>query len=258
MNDHDRLEDLLRVSGPREEGYLPRRLPAALDRAHRGLEGGGRTLLRIGRLAALSAAVVAGTAVAVMLVRGGGSPAGAGTGGPSPSAAVSAPASTAASSQVATVAATPTTPPSAAATSACRAADLAWSTDAWGGAAGSTGTTVLARGVTSLNRCTIDGSATLELRDANGNVVATATAPRTTVVVMSRVVIEMGIHWSNWCQSTPRSPLSMTLRLPGDSTDVPLTPATGGILVPPCNGPGQPSSLGATAFQASSRTMPGG
>lgn len=256
MNDQDRLEDLLRVPGPREADYLPRRLPSALDRPHRGFEGRGWTLLRVGRLAALSAAVVAGTAVAVVLVGGGGSPAGSGTAATSASATASAPAP--ASSEVATVAATPTSSPASAAPPACRAADLAWSTDAWGGAAGSTGTTVLARGLTSLDRCTIDGSATLELRDANGNVVATATAPRTTVVVTPGAVIEMGIHWSNWCQATPAAPLSMSLRLPGDGTDVALAPAAGGILVPPCNGPGQPSSLGATAFAASSRPMPGG
>ena len=104
----------------------------------------------------------------------------------------------------------------------------------------------------------IRGQATLTLRDANGALLLTAHAGATDVSVKAGDLFEMGVSWSNWCGNDPAQPISLTLVLPGDSLPVPLVPASGSIQVPPCNGPGQPSSLSGTGFQPSDRTPPEG
>ncbi len=246
----DRLERALREPGPRELGYVPTPLPAGLGarpRAHRGPTG---ALVLAFRATGLAAAVVAAVLLVAFVTNGGGGAGflglGASSSAPPPAAKTDAPASGVPASQTAGAAAP------------CRASDLAWSTDPWGGAAGSTGTSVLARGVASLDRCSISGSATVTLVDGFGRVVASVSAPASSVEVRAATVVEAGIHWSNWCSAEPAAPLEMHLQLPGDTQLVPLVPAQGSVLVPSCNGAGAPSSLGATAFQRSTRSMPEG
>jgi hypothetical protein len=117
---------------------------------------------------------------------------------------------------------------------------------------------VLLRGVTSLEGCTIDGRLTVEIRDANGRALVS-----NSVANHQRVnagdVLELGIAWSNWCDSNPSLPVSAVLRLPGDDADVPLI-ASGGedIPIPPCNGPGQPTNLSVTGLQPANRPFPEG
>ena len=232
----DQIQRSLRQPGPLEQGYQPVAIPADLADARRRRGPNGR-LMAVGQLGMVAAAVVAGAAIAVVLTRlpaPGGN--GAGAGVPTPSTAAS-------HTQTA---------------AACRAEDFAWSTDPWGGAAGSRGTTVLARGVTSLAGCEIRGSATLVLSDGNGHTLLSATSPASTVSVGAGTLLEIGISWSNWCAADPAAPLALSLTLPGDTNSVPLVASAGGIQVPPCNGQGQPSVLNATDFQPSSRTAPEG
>ncbi len=234
----DQIERSLREPGPLERGYQPADLPAEPADA-RPVSGWKGPLLAVGRLGMLAAAVAGGAALAVMLTR---SPApgtgGVGAGGSTPPEA---------SSQVPT------------ATVACRAEDFAWSTDPWGGAAGSRGTTVLARGVTSLTGCQIHGEAGLALSDASGHTLLAARSASTAISVHAGTLLEIEISWSNWCGSDPAGPLSLSLTLPGDRQAVPVLASDGGpIPIPPCLGSGQPAVLNATDFQLSSRAAPEG
>ena len=239
----DRIEGALRRPGPREQGYQPEALPASPSDARR-LRARPRRLLAAARVGMLSAAVVAGAAVAIVLTHGSGTPPGGpGTGGGSPTASPSPTPTVVASSSPASVA-------------ACRAEDFAWTTDPWGGAAGSRGTNVLARGVTSLAGCEIHGRAMLVLRDANGQALLSAQSAASNVAVHAGTMLGLGISWSNWCGTAPMPPLSLFLTLPGDTREVPLVASPSQIPVPPCLGPGQPSVLNATDFQLSNATPP--
>ena len=237
----DRIERALREPGPRERGYVPEPLPATAAelRARRTRRRG--VLMSAGALGGLAAAVAAGAVVAIVLTRGFGP-------GPATTGAGSSPTSTS----------TPLPTASAAPVSACRAGDFAWSSDPWGGAAGSRGTTILARGVASLGSCELKGEATLLLRDANGNLLVSGKSAATKVTVAGGQAFQLGVAWSNWCQADPGQPISLSMTLPGDTLPIPLIPPTGSeIQVPPCNGPGLPSVLSATDFQPSDRSPQG-
>ncbi len=235
---HDQIERSLHEPGPREQGYEPVALPAeALD--PRPVGGWKGPLWAVGRLAMLAAAVAGGAALAIMLTRSP-APAGGGVGAGETS-----------SSPAASQAPTPT--------SACRSEDFAWTTDPWGGAAGSRGTTVVARGVSSLGECVIHGEAALMLSDASGHTLLASRSASTAITVHAGTLLEIGISWSNWCGSDPTAPLSLSLTLPGDTQPVPVLASDGAAIpVPPCLGQGQPSVLNATDFQLSSRAAPEG
>jgi hypothetical protein len=241
----DRIERALREPGPRERGYSPEALPATAAELRARVPRRRGLLLSAGGLGGLAAAVAAGAVVAVVLTRGfAPAPGNPGTGSnPTPTP---------------TLAPTPAPTASPATVAACRAGDFAWSSDAWGGAMGSRGTIILARGVTSLQPCVIRGEAILTLRDANGTRLLTAHAAATDASVSAGKLFQMGVTWSNWCGNDPAQPISLTLVLPGDTLPVPVIPASGSILVPPCNGAAQASSLSGTGFQPSDRPPPEG
>jgi hypothetical protein len=229
--DRDRVQRALREPGPREAGYSPIGLPATAEDARARLSGRSRWLASFGPLGGLAAAVAAGAVIAILVGRGI-TPA-PGSGGP---------------------AASPSATPSPAAVAACRAGDLAWSSDPWGGAPGSRGTIVVARGVATLQGCEIRGTATLTLRDANDALLVTGHTALNDVRLTAGMQFEVGVTWSNWCAVEPAQPISLQLTLPGDATPVPLIPANDhGLTFQTCNGPGQPSTLGGTNFQPSSR-----
>ncbi|MEO8252137.1 MAG: hypothetical protein ABI578_06645 [Chloroflexota bacterium] len=234
----DEIERQLRRPGPREDGYVPVALPTGA-RANRQ-QGRGGGLLTAARVGVLTVAVVAGAAIAVLLTRGGlPLPGNHGTGSGSPT-------------QNPVASRSPNT------IAGCHADDFAWSTDPWGGAAGARGTSVLLRGVTSLVACEIGGSASLELRDSNGQLLLSAQTPASAVKVNAGTLLEVGVTWSNWCASAPATPLTLTLTLPGDAQKAPLVASAGEIPIPPCSGIGQGSVLSATDFQYSTRAAPEG
>jgi hypothetical protein len=237
MNDNDLEGRLRRESGPRERGYVPGQLPATIAEA-----AAPRRPSSIGRAVLLAGAVVAGAAVALVLTRG-------------PAPAQNGVGSAGTASPTATAVASPTEPDHV----ACVAEDFAWSTDPWTGAAGSRGTNVLLRGVTSLAGCRIDGTASLTLRDSHGETVLSGVSAPSHQSVTAGMVLEIGISWSNWCGDDLAAPLTMSLMLPGDDTTVPLVPAAGNeVAIPPCNGEGQASVLNGTDIQASERIFPDG
>jgi hypothetical protein len=235
MNNDDLERQLRAQAGPREEGYRPSPLPGTLNAQSRR-----NGLSNAGRVALVGATVVAGAALAIALTRlPQSAPSGVGSGGGPQSSASAQPTGT---------------PPQL---TACSAEDFAWSTDPWTGAAGSRGTNVLLRGVTSLDGCRINGAVSVEIRDAGGQKLVGNTAV-THQRVAAGDVLELGIAWSNWCDADPAQPLSAVLQLPGDGTEVPLISSSGEILVPPCNGMGQPTNLSVTDIQPSTRTFPDG
>jgi hypothetical protein len=240
MNDNDLERQLRAQAGPREEGYTPTSLPATPDQRVRR---SGMTIAS--RTALVGATVVAGAALALVLTRlpqAGPSEVGSGSSG-----------------------ATPTAHPTATQPmpiTSCTADDFAWSTDPWNGAAGSRGTSVLLRGVASLTGCRIDGAVTVQIRDANGDILVSNSATSRQRAAAGDV-FEVGIAWSNWCDADPAKPLSAVLHLPGDGTEIPLLAAgegrqVGEIPVPPCNGETQPSNLSVTDIQPSTRKFPDG
>ena len=224
----DQIERALRDPGPREAGYVeqPLRLGSPPER--------GSLLQTTFRIASFGAVAVAGAAVALLLTRG----------------SLFAPTAPGAGTT------TPTATP-ASANRACSNTDLAWTADPWGGAAGSRGTTVTIRGVSSLIGCRIVGSAGLVLRDANGAVLVQGMSAASAVDVKAGSLFRMGIMWSNWCGSAPASPLTLSLTLPGGEAAAPL-PVPGTIDGEFCNGPGQASSLTGTDFQPAAGPAPEG
>lgn len=252
MTNDDVERQLRSERGPREAGYAPTILPATLD-AGRAPAAGPSRLVRIGALAGVATAAALAVALLGGVFSGGNPGIGAGTSDePTPSAAPS----------IGVPSASPSVAPSS---RDCRSEDFAWSSDPWTGAAGSRGTTVLARGVASLAGCQIDGPAVLVLRDGDDQTLLSAETPASAVMVRAGTLLEIGISWSDWCGDPPATPISLALTLPGDSSEVPLVPPTdgrpesgSGIPVPPCNGAGQPAVLNATDFQPSDRTPPEG
>lgn len=246
----DRIERALREPGPRERGYSPEALPATAADLRARVPRRRGLLMSAGGLGGLAAAVAAGAVVAVVLTRGlGPSPSNTGTG--------SNPTPTVTPAPTPTVALTPTPTPSPAPVAACHGGDFSWSSDAWGGAMGSRGTNILARAVRSLGTCDLNGEATLTLRDGNGSVLVTGHTAATNTRVSGGQAFQVGVSWGNWCGPNPTQPISLSLTLPGDATQVPLIPPGGSAIpVPPCNG-SAPTSLSGTDFQPSNRAPQG-
>jgi hypothetical protein len=240
----DQIERSLRQPGPRERGYLPVGLPATLADADGRRPQ--RALLFAARVATFAAAVAGGAILAVVLTRGGGTP-GPGNGSSASPSSSEGPS------------------PSPTATGACRSSDFAWTSDRWDAAAGSTGTTVIMRGVASLSRCRIDGAATLEIRDGNGAVLVRGGTQAMHLQVGAGTILEGIVLWSNWCgpdQSTyrpapPPAPLTLELTLPGDRQVVPLVPSEGVVVPPGCSGLEAPTTLSSTDFKPSARAPQG-
>jgi hypothetical protein len=142
----------------------------------------------------------------------------------------------------------------------CRGADFAVSTDPWGGAAGSRGTIVVLRVVDSVTACRIGGALDGQITDPAGSVLVEARSdPTLASTVTAGTQLEIGVAWSNWCGPEPTRPLELSIVLPGDAAPFPLVPPPGTeILVPPCLGEGQPSSLSITSLQPLTTPPPEG
>jgi hypothetical protein len=158
----ERLERLLRDPGPREAGSQLPPLPDHVLEARAVLRGAGRThFLR--SFAAMGAGVaVAAAAVAITLafIQQPSSPQ---VGGTSPTPTPSEPPS-------ATLAPTPI-PSEVANLPICTPASLKAVYEAWGGAAGSTGTRITLTNIGTAS-CSLHGFPGGQIEDANGNVIA--------------------------------------------------------------------------------------
>jgi len=232
---HERLERRLRAEAtPDEAAWVARPLPRSIADARLSLgprRRGAGMLFAIATAATVVVAIGAWAFASAWLTaspRGvGNSP--AATGSPSASAAP--------------------------AVGACGAEDLAVASDPWGGAAGSRGTTVVMRVVSSTPACDLPDIVTARIADGQGaTVVEGASDPIAGERVGPGTQLEIGIAWSNWCEDEPVGPLGLELRLDEEGPWIPIvTPDGSEPLVPPCMGSEQPTNLSVTGFQPSER-----
>lgn len=223
MNDNDLERDLRTQRGPREEGYLPARLPMALD----DVAAAGRRPSRLPRAAMLVAAGAAG-ALAVAIAAGVFSGPGPGVGSTS-SASPSAEAST---------------PPSG--NGSCTQQDVSMTGEPWGGAAGSRGTVVTLALASGHEACQLGKGLAAEMADANGSVLVTTGAPQAggAVALAPGASFTIGIAWSNWCETAPAAPVTLALKMSGWESFATVAIADGGAdPVPPCMGSAEPTAL---------------
>ncbi len=233
MNDQDLERQLRSQRGPREEEYTPTRLPATLDVGPSGRRGPS-PLLRAGMLVGVGVAAALAVAVVSGLLSGS-SPQIGGMASATPSATPSASAS-------------PTSSPG---DGSCDSTDLSVTAEPWGGAAGSRGTTVTIALASTVSACALFDGGTAQVADANGTVLVSGELAGTgeRLQLERGQSYQIGIAWSNWCRSDPAAPVTLSLKLVGWASWVPLTaPAAGLNPVPPCLGV-TPTSLGVTGLQ---------
>jgi hypothetical protein len=226
MNDNDLERDLRAQRSPRQEGYTPMRLPMTLEEAPFARRGPSR----LPQIAMLVGAGVAG-ALAVAIA------AGAFSGGPGPGVG-------------ATGSTSPSAVASASGTGECAPADVSFTAEPWGGAAGSRGTVVTVTLAAGHDACTVGAAPAAQIADANGNVLVTTKGGGSngSVTLESGSSFTIGIAWSNWCGSPPALPVELSLH--GGSAPVVVPVPDGGLdPVPECMGSNVPSSLSATDLQ---------
>jgi hypothetical protein len=223
MNDNDLERELRAQRGPREDGYLPARLPMTLDE---GAVAGRRTstLPRAAMLVAAGLAGALAVAVAAGVFSGPGPGVGA-NGSASPSAEASTPSSGG---------------------EACGPEDVSLTAEPWGGAAGSRGTVVTVALASGGQACQLRKGLVAEITDANGSVLVTSgpSAAGDPVSVAPGDSYTIGIAWSNWCEAAPAAPVSLALKVSGWKSFATVPVSSGGLdPVPPCMGSGQPTAL---------------
>jgi len=140
-------------------------------------------------------------------------------------------------------------PPSASAVGACASAHVVATGGPWGGAAGSRGSDVLVenRGAAP---CLLPAGPTIAFVDQDGTAILTSSPPLAGAGPELAVggTIGLSLVLGNWCDTSVILPLHFRLALASDGIDVDeLVVATVDDL-PPCNGPGQPATLSATAW----------
>jgi hypothetical protein len=224
MND-DELERALRSQqGPREAGYTPTPLPSTLDLTRNARPS---RLMRIGILVPAAVAGALAVAVAGSILSETGPGPGGTSGSPQPSA-------------------------SGAAT-ACAPADVVFSAEPWGGAAGSRGTVVTVTLASGREACTLSTAVVGQIADADSKALVHGESDLSgrTVALETDAAFTIGVQWSNWCGEAPAAPIQLSLSLSGwGGAWAPISAKTAGTdPVPPCNGPGQPSSLSLTELQ---------
>jgi hypothetical protein len=159
-------------------------------------------------------------------------------------------------------------PPTGASVRPCTSAELN-ATASFEGAAGSVVGTVRVTD-TGGRSCSLTGRPDLTIVDPDGHTVAMQVvdaepgwrlngepAPQGWPVVLLRPgsAAEVRIGWSNACPQLT-GPVSWTLGLRGDAGTVVATGADG-VLVPPCNGPTEPSTLQIGPFEPAQRSANG-
>ena len=258
---HERLERRLRAEATLDEAaWAARPLPPTVADARASLGPSrpmGGVLLAVATVATVVVAIGAWAFASSLLTaspRGVGDspvtpspPASAVAASPSASAATASPSASAATASPAASA-----PPGI---DSCGADDFAVASDPWGGAAGSRGTTVVLRVVSSTAACDLPAVVTARIADAQGATVVTgASDPVAVARVGPGTQLEVGIAWSNWCEPDPAAPLGLELRLDDGGPWMPIAaPEGAGPLVPPCMGSGQATNLSVTGFQPSER-----
>ena len=248
----ERIERELRSPGPRESVEGGHRLPGDVRQARvllaeiDGRRNAGRVVAR-----ATTFGLVAAAAIAVAIVIGA-----------SPRSGIEPGASSTPQPTVVTTPSADATPGGSQAASVCDAANLQAVAERWGGAAGSRGSTIHITLVSGPD-CVLQGHPGARILAGDGSVVITSSdsANRATgqpwadpgdppITVTNGAGTTVSVVWSNWCAAYPAGPqLDLQLRLAVDGPQMPVATAEGdAIPIPPCNGAGEPSSLGTHAF----------
>lgn len=240
----ERIERELRNPGPREAADGGRGLPGDVRHARLllseidGRRNSGRLVVR-----ATAVGLVAAAAVAVAIVIGASPRSGIEPGAsetPQPTAAA--------------------TPTGSQAASVCAVSNLQAVAERWGAAAGSRGTTVHITLVSGPD-CVLQGHPGARIVAGDGSLLVASLDPANRPTGQPwknpgerAVTITRGggttvvVLWSNWCGANPSAP-ELELRLAPDGPQLAVAMSAGeSIPAPPCNGPGQPSSLGTNAF----------
>jgi uncharacterized protein DUF4232 len=164
---------------------------------------------------------------------------------PSPSASPST-----APSETASAAPSSAAPSESLAEAACAAADVSATGGPWGGAAGSRGSDVTVQNKGTAP-CLLPAAPTIAFVNQAGAVVLTNAPARagTGPSLAPGGSVAFSLSFGNWCDQQVSLPLHVSLALATETIDVAnLTVATTDEL-PPCNGPGQPASVSATAWE---------
>jgi hypothetical protein len=140
--------------------------------------------------------------------------------------------------------------PTSSSTAACTTTDIRATGGPWGGAAGSRGSDIILENV-GTTPCLLPATATVALVDPAGTVVLTNAPAQagTGPEVPPAGRIGFSLVLGNWCDQAVSLPLRVELALATESVDITdLQVATIDDL-PPCNGPGQPTTISTTEWQ---------
>ena len=223
MNDNDLERQLRTQAGPREEGYVPARLPMSPDEAPL------RRPSAVMRAAVLVPAVAAGVLTvaigAALLSRPSPSSVGAGSETPSPIA-----------SEV---------------KGACVPGGLGATAEDWGGAAGSRGTIVRIGTLQRGGDCLIDEPFTVTLRTASGVTLVEGTSPSGSNGMKIGQMggdAQVGVSWSNWCGDPIDGDIVIVFRF-RRAGELAVAPGGAAIATPPCNGQEDPPTVSVTKLE---------
>jgi hypothetical protein len=243
---HERLEHRLRTEPmPDEPHYLARPLPATVAEARAVLER-RRSGSPAAWLALAAAATVAVIVVALVVIPASlpdRNPSGEGS---DPTPAVDTPSPTSA----------PASAPTAPADTTCAAGNLVFRPEAWGGAAGSRGTSLSILLVDGAAPCDLSTTVSARILDGSGTVLVSGVSEAGAVVRLEPgASYAVGIAWSNWCDPEPQPALRWDVRFgDGEWIDVieeasierpRIDPSVPG---PPCMGEGG-TNLSVTGLQ---------
>ncbi len=248
----EQIERELRAPGSRETAGRGRPLPSDVSEARRllsqidGRRNAGRVVMRAGAIGLAAAAAVA-VAIAIGATRPGILPVGESVG---PSAT---------SQPNPTPVATPT-PAASQGSAACEASNLRATSERWGAAAGSRGTTIHVT-LASGPDCVLQGHPGARIVDSTGSEAIASLDPANRPdhpwmnpgdqpITMSVGGLEttVVVTWSNWCSPVPAEP-RLELRVATDGPHLPVSAAAGdSVGVPPCMGASQTSVLGTYPF----------
>jgi hypothetical protein len=149
----------------------------------------------------------------------------------------------------ASVAPSSAAPSASAAEAACASADIATTSDPWGGAAGSRGSeiTIENRGAAA---CLLPAAPSIALLDAGGAVLLSTPARAGSGPSLApNGKASFALVFGNWCSQSATLPLHVRLALASDVVDIGSLAIGSTDELPPCNGPGQPASLSTTDWQ---------
>lgn len=243
---HERLEHRLRTEPmPDEPHYLARPLPATVAEARAVLER-RRSGSPAAWLALAAAATVAVIVVALVVIPASlpdRNPSGEGS---DPTPAVDTPSPTSA----------PASAPTAPADTTCAAGNLVFRPEAWGGAAGSRGTSLSILLVDGAAPCDLSTTVSARILDGSGTVLVSGVSEASAVVRLEPgASYAVGIAWSNWCDPEPQPALRWDVRF-GDGEWIDVIEEASierpgidpSVPVPPCMGEGG-TNLSVTGLQ---------